>query len=162
MSDSDEHEAERRHRQPGRRESDTRDFNSAVSREVIDDDVRAIAMALQKIQKGWKRWFTVIGAIGTVITSTIAVMIWLGWTNSSPNQRFAQHDSTMRANIGEVRGEFMTLKNTDVAQLKSRVSNLEEAMDLVSYLLCVQIRRTDPASVPPKCNDATIRNLAPR
>jgi hypothetical protein len=145
---------ERRHRRPGRRDTDTTDFTRSAAFEVVDDDVREIAIAIRKVQVGWKRWAAFCAAVVAGVSSIIGLMVWLGWTNFSPNDRFIQHDSTMRANVAAI--------NNDVNALRQRVSNVEEAVDLMSYLLCVQIRRADPAAVPPKCNDPSIRNLAPR
>lgn len=145
---------ERRHHQPGRRAADAHAFVGAAAIEVIDEDVREIAIAIQRVKRSWKRWAVIVGAIGTVVSGTVGVMVWLGWTSASPDERFRKHDQTMRAGMAAVTG--------DVATLKARVSNVEEAVDLMSYLLCVQIRRSDPAALPPKCNEASIRNLAPR
>lgn len=145
---------EKRHQQPGRRSSDADAYGGAAAIEVIDEDVRAIAVAIQRVQRGWKKWAAFCAAVAAVVSATVGLMTWLGWTNLSPDDRFRQHDTMMRSTIGSVQSE--------VDSLKSRVGNIEEAVDLMSYLLCVQIRRTDPAALPPKCNDTTIRNLAPR
>lgn len=38
-----------------------------------------------------------------------------------------------------------------ISALETRVSGLEESQRFTNYLLCVQIRRNDPAGVPPGC-----------
>lgn len=38
-----------------------------------------------------------------------------------------------------------------ITALETRVSGLEEAQRFTNYMLCVNARRTDPASAPPDC-----------
>jgi hypothetical protein len=38
-----------------------------------------------------------------------------------------------------------------VSLLESRVDRLERGLELLMYMQCVQLRRTDPAALPPGC-----------
>lgn len=158
---ADTRESERRRQQPGRRASDAAAFREAVAFEVIDEDVREIAVAIKKVQVGWKKWLGFAVAVGTVMSAILGTFIWLGGRNLSPAEvREAQRKEMNTEILGNRAATSVVADH--VSSLDARVSNLEDATDLISYLLCVQIRRTDPTALPPRCNDASIRKLAPK
>ncbi len=154
-------ESERRCHQPGRRDSDVTAFREAVAFEVIDEDVREIAVAIKKVQVEWKRWLAFAMAVGTVISAILGTFIWLGGRNLSPAE--VRESQRLEAKTEIMANREATKEvGSRVSGVEVRVANMEEAMDLMSYLLCVQIKRTDPTSYPSRCNDPSIRRLAPR
>ncbi len=48
-----------------------------------------------------------------------------------------------------------------ISVLEVKVSGLEESQRFTNYLLCVQIRRTDPAAVPPGCDPILAAKVIP-
>lgn len=139
----DHEEQERRHTQPGRRTADAVAFRESATYEAVIDEVADVAKVLKTVGISWKRWVVFAGVFGAMGGAVIGAVNWLGGRYQSPY---------------EVRQETAAR----IASIEDRVGNVEEAMDLMSYLLCVQIRRTDPAAVPPKCNESSIRRLAPK
>ena len=78
---------ERRHQQPGRRVADTVAATGAIAFEVIDEDVKQIAVAIKKVQVSWKRWVGFAVLVGTVISAILGAVVWLGGKNLSPSRR---------------------------------------------------------------------------
>lgn len=83
---------------------------------------RAKARAMLARPLGWKE-------LGLGV---LAILAALGWTITSPGRRLDKLDTRM-------------------ARTESRVDTLFDQQRFTNYLLCVQIRRTDPLAVPPDC-----------
>lgn len=62
----------------------------------------------------------------------LAILVALGWTFTSPNRRIAAVEARVTAN-------------------EKAISTLAEQQRFTNYMLCVNARRTDPASAPPDC-----------
>lgn len=63
----------------------------------------------------------------------------IGWRSTSPASALAAIGNRVDTNSGRI------------THLERRVDTLETQQSFTNYLLCVQLRRTDPAAVPPDC-----------
>jgi hypothetical protein len=67
-----------------------------------------------------------------VILAMAAIVVALGWTFNSPGKRLAAVEARITKN-------------------EKSIDALTEQLRFTNYLQCVQLRRSDPAAVPPGC-----------
>lgn len=68
-----------------------------------------------------------------VLLAILATIAALGWTITSPGRRIA-------------------MVETRVTAAEKDIGTLSEAQRFTNYMLCMNARRTDPASAPPGCD----------
>jgi hypothetical protein len=71
----------------------------------------------------------------------------LGFSVGTPRKAVTTLNSRIDTDSSRV-----TFLETRVNNVSARVDTLYQKADFTNYLLCVQIRRTDPASTPPGCD----------
>lgn len=70
--------------------------------------------------------------VATALVGLAAMIAAFGWTINSPGKQIRALD-------------------TRVTQAEHRIDTLAEQQRFTNYMLCVNARRTDPASAPPDC-----------
>lgn len=81
-----------------------------------------------------------LGGVVTLASVIGGIMAFLGARIVGPG-----------AEIAELR-QAMTNLATTQSTTDIRLRRLEDALSLYTYLMCVQIRRTDPAAIPAQCS----------
>lgn len=87
------------------------------------DEATAYTPDAQTTPSRWPQWLTRDVSAKDVVLFLIAALMALGFTN--PIRR--------------------------ISALEARAAKVETQLEFISYLQCVQIRRSDPAGVPPGC-----------
>lgn len=79
--------------------------------------------------------------IGTILVAIAALIGALGFVITSPGKRFDDY-------------------NTRLTRVELRADSAAEQQRFANYMLCVLIRRSDPAAVPPGCAPITDPRLS--
>lgn len=67
-----------------------------------------------------------------LVLGLVGILVALGWTVTTPGKRIDKLEAR-------------------VTHVEKTVDTLSEQQRFTNYMLCVNARRTDPASVPPDC-----------
>lgn len=107
--------------------------------------------------EGWGKVAALSITIGTMIGG---IMTSLGMRMIGPPADIAaartdalRNDSLIITRVNQAFSEIDRLKVTAESN-KERIANMEGDLSIVTYVVCVNLRRSDPNAVPPQCNTA--------